>query len=156
MRHQSGGDKARALVVAFAQRIGQRDDQHAAKNREIAHDEIALARHAHPRAEQQRVQRRMIRGGAEGNRLRRVLRGELNAETFVVPDALSIEVIDAQGKSQQNNEKQEPAVFGQHAAIIARAALDFACCFRIMRSYTKCCFILCNLSPSRPTNDSGA
>ena len=105
MRHQTGSDQASAFIVAFAQRIRQRHDQHTAKHREIPHHEIALARHAHPRAEQQRVQRRMIRRRAEGNRLRRVLLGELNAKPFVIPDALRIEVVDAQGESQQNDEE---------------------------------------------------
>ena len=42
----------------------------------------------------------MIRRRAERNRLQRVLLGELNAESFVVPNALRIEPVDAQGKSQ--------------------------------------------------------
>ncbi len=90
----------------------------------------------------------MIRGGAERDRLRRILGGQLNAETFVVPDALSVELVDAQRQSQTEDKQQEPVVFGQHAAIIARAAFDFVCCFRIMRSYIKCRFTLCNLSLS--------
>lgn len=51
------------------------------------------------------MQRRMIGGSTECDRLIGGLRGELNTQALVIPDTLSIQAKDPQRQSQQDDEQ---------------------------------------------------